>query len=322
MDKQPLVSVIVPCYNKERYIERTLSSLRSQSYANFEVQIVDDCSTDASWSIVQRFVSEDPRFHAERNAENRGGDYCRNRGFALSKGEYLIFLDADDWLAEDCIAVRVSEMLEDSAGEFDMIVFPSISDRNGRLFNLILVDDTRDALLEFLRQDSPWQTMMPIWRREAFDRLGGFDENFARRQDVELFARALLSGIRSKAAKRKTADCFYCDEDGRLMQLDRLAEKATVSTLMFIDKMRGLVKTRAQIAALGEAELVALRTVGDIYQMGGADRALRDALYDRVLSRPGVSAWVHLYACCYRLKVNKLKGFNFLYIRFYRIFTY
>lgn len=99
MENRPLVSVIIPCYNKERYVERTLASLCAQTYADFEVKIVDDCSTDRTWEIVQGFVAKDSRFAAERNEVNKGGDYCRNRGAALSKGEYLIFLDADDWLA-------------------------------------------------------------------------------------------------------------------------------------------------------------------------------------------------------------------------------
>lgn len=322
MDYAPLVSVVVPCYNKERYVERTLSSLRAQTYANFEVKIVDDCSTDRSWEIVQCFVSKDKRFFAERNEINKGGDYCRNRGFSLSKGEYLIFLDADDWLSEDCLAGRVAEMQRDVAGELDMIVFPSISNRGGRLFNYMALRDGADAVLEFLRQDSPWQTMMPIWRRSSFELLGGFDEAFPRLQDVELFSRALIGGVRYKASERKTYDCYYCDEDARMMSLDNLARKTTSSMLMFLDKMIELVKTPAQSAALAETELLAIRVVGDIYQKGGITVDLRDELYGQVLGRETVTFWTRVYARCYRLKINKVKGFNYLFVHTYRFFMY
>lgn len=318
----PLVSVIVPCYNKERFASRTLSSLRSQTYANFEVVIVDDCSTDSSWQIIQDFVSQDARFFAERSNVNRGADYCRNRGFALSKGEYLIFLDADDWLADDCIARRVAEMQNDCARDFDLIVFPSISSKQGRLYNFMALRKGSDALLGFLRQDSPWQTMMPIWRRDAFARLGGFNESFPRLQDVEIFSRALLSGIRYKASERQTYDCYYCDEDSRLMDFSRMAQKSTVAMLMFLDEMKDRVQTKAQSAALAETELVAIRTVGDIFQIGGIAIELRNELYQRVLSRSSVSWWTRIYAFCYKLRINKLRGFNFLFVRFYRLFRY
>lgn len=322
MDNNPLVSVVVPCYNKERYVERTLSSLCAQTYANFEVKIVDDCSTDRTWEIVQGFVAKDPRFAAERNEINKGGNYCRNRGAAYSKGEYLIFLDADDWLAEDCLAVRVAEMQKDVSAEFDMIVFPSISSKGGRLYNYMALHEGTDSVLGFLRMDSPWQTMMPIWRRSSFERFGGFDESFPRLQDVEIFSRVLIGGAKVKASERTTYDCYYCDEDARMMDFDKLATKSVTGMLMFLDKMSGLVKTKAQSAALAETELSAVRTVGDIYQMDGIGADLRDELYGSVLSRRGVSVWTKVYARCYRLGINKLRGFNWIFIRIYRFFMY
>lgn len=322
MDYYPLVSVVIPCYNKERYVERTLASLCSQTYANFEVKIVDDCSTDRTWEIVQSFVSKDSRFAAERNAVNKGGDYCRNRGASLSKGKYLIFLDADDWLADDCLAVRVAEMQKDTSETFDMIVFPSISSKGDRLYNYMALREGDDAVLGFLRQDSPWQTMMPIWRRSSFERFGGFDESFPRLQDVEIFSRVLIGGAKFKAAERTTYDCYYCDENDRMMVYDKFARKSVSGMLMFLNKMFGLVKTKTQAAALKETELVAIRTVGDIYQMSGIDSGLRDELYENILARPNVSVWTRFYAHCYRLKINKLRGFNYLFIQIYRFLMY
>lgn len=317
-----LVSVIIPCYNKERYIERTLASVLEQTYANFEVVVVDDCSTDQSWRVVQSFVEKDSRFKAERNKVNKGGDYCRNRGFTLSKGEYVIFLDGDDWLAKDCIADRLAEMEAEENSKYDMIVFPSISYKGGRLFNYVALRNEKDALVGFLRQDSPWQTMMPIWRREAFARLGGFDEDFPRLQDVEMFSRALIEGVHYKASRKSEHDCYYCDEDARLMNFEKMANKATSSMIMFLDKMRSLVRTKKQRAALAETEMVAIRTVGDIYQMRGIAKELRDDLYGRILGLSNVSRWTKFYAVCYRLRINKVRGFNYLFVRIYRFLTY
>ena len=322
MKQNPLVSVIVPCYNKERFIVRTLESLRSQTYDNFEVKIVDDSSTDDSWRIIQNYVGLDDRFSGERNKENKGGNYCRNRGYALSSGEYLIFLDADDWLADDCIEVRVAEMQRDTEKEWDIIVFPSIASGGGRLFNFNPLRPDSDALLGFLRQGSPWQTMMPIWRRDAFERINGFDETFSRLQDVELFSRALLNGLTYKAAERQTYDCYYCEDKSRLMDLFRMARNTAGSMMMFIEKMKGYVHTKSQASALAETELVAIRTVGDIFQAGGISAAYRNELYSKIQLISSIPCWSKIYSLCYRFRINKLRGFNYMFFRLYRILTY
>ncbi len=90
----PLVSVVVPLYNKARYILRTLESVTAQSVADFEVIIVDDGSTDGSAGVVRRFA--DPRFRLISQA-NAGPGAARNRGLRQARSPYVAFLDADDW---------------------------------------------------------------------------------------------------------------------------------------------------------------------------------------------------------------------------------
>ncbi|MGA2913333.1 MAG: glycosyltransferase [Methanoregula sp.] len=92
----PVVSVIIPLYNKEKYILRTINSILNQTFQDFEVIVVDDGSTDKSADVVRGFV--DPRIKLIRQ-ENRGSSPTRNRGIYESTGELLAFIDADDeWL--------------------------------------------------------------------------------------------------------------------------------------------------------------------------------------------------------------------------------
>lgn len=100
------VSVIMPLYNDEIYLERTLESVVSQTLKEIEIIIVDDCSTDGSVDIVRKFMKKDPRIRLLQHESNRGGGAARNTGMAQASGEYLSFLDSDDYF--------YPTMLEDS----------------------------------------------------------------------------------------------------------------------------------------------------------------------------------------------------------------
>ncbi|MFT6407545.1 MAG: glycosyltransferase involved in cell wall biosynthesis [Arenicella sp.] len=108
----PLVSVVIPVYNVERYIEEALDSVLAQTYQNIEVLIVDDASPDKSISIVQVNYS-DPRIRIIRQ-ENRGLAGARNTGIRNANGRYLAFLDSDDFWNETKLAQHIELMLQHS----------------------------------------------------------------------------------------------------------------------------------------------------------------------------------------------------------------
>lgn len=97
----PRVSVVVPVYNAEKYIGDTLRAIGSQTFRDFDVHVVDDCSTDDSAAIVQAFCAADDRFIYHRSPSNFGGPAGpRNIGIEKSTGEFVAFCDADDlWVA-------------------------------------------------------------------------------------------------------------------------------------------------------------------------------------------------------------------------------
>ncbi len=100
MDK--LVSVIVPVYNAGQYLEKCLSSISLQTYGNIEIIVVDDGSTDGSGDVIRSFSSADIRFRCVFR-ENRGVSASRNLGVSMAQGDYLAFVDADDWVEPDYI---------------------------------------------------------------------------------------------------------------------------------------------------------------------------------------------------------------------------
>lgn len=105
----PRVSIVVPVYNAERYISDTLAAIAGQDYTDFDVHIVDDCSTDETADIVRGFCVGDPRFIYHRMPENSGGPAApRNRGIAASGGFYVAFCDADDIWVSYKLSVQVA----------------------------------------------------------------------------------------------------------------------------------------------------------------------------------------------------------------------
>lgn len=97
---ESLISVIIPVYNTESYVRVCLESLVEQTYTNFEVIMIDDGSTDNSGEICQEYTERDSRFHYYRK-ENGGVSSARNLGIEYSRGNYLTFVDSDDWVEED-----------------------------------------------------------------------------------------------------------------------------------------------------------------------------------------------------------------------------
>lgn len=95
------VSVIIPMYNVENYIEECISSIQKQTLKNIEIIVIDDVSTDDSLQIVNKIARDDIRIHILSTNKNSGAGFARNLGIEAAKGEYCIFMDADDFYYDD-----------------------------------------------------------------------------------------------------------------------------------------------------------------------------------------------------------------------------
>ncbi|UVV57355.1 glycosyltransferase family 2 protein [Bacteroides fragilis] len=107
MMSDPLVSVLIPAYNCALFIEQAIYSIISQTYKNIEVLVCDDCSTDQTLDVLRRMSTLDTRIKVYHNSTNKGKVLTINKLFNISQGEYISFLDADDYLANDKIQRRV-----------------------------------------------------------------------------------------------------------------------------------------------------------------------------------------------------------------------
>lgn len=123
--KQPLVSVITPVYNAERYLAETIQSVLDQSYVNFEYILVDDCSPDKSYEIIEQFQEQDKRIRYIKLEENSGAAVARNCGLENANGRVIAFLDSDDKWYPEKLKKQISYMQKNDVAftytKFEMI---------------------------------------------------------------------------------------------------------------------------------------------------------------------------------------------------------
>jgi len=111
---QPLVSIIVPVYNKEEYLRRCLESIINQTYQNIEIILVDDGSTDGSGEICRRYAGSDPKIRIITQV-NQGLSAARNTGLDHMKGGYVVFVDADDYISLSLVEILLDQLTENHA---------------------------------------------------------------------------------------------------------------------------------------------------------------------------------------------------------------
>ena len=167
-----LVTIIIPVFNVERYIVECLESVVCQSYNNIEIIIINDGSTDNSLSVCERYARMDSRI-ALYSKENGGLSEARNYGLDRANGEFIMFLDSDDYLSRNCVESMVNSILETKAdivsGRVRRFVNPDdfLYD-NGSIFSEVL--NKHDAMREML-QEGKTNTMAcaKLYRSELFD---------------------------------------------------------------------------------------------------------------------------------------------------------
>lgn len=109
-----MISVIVPVYNAEKFLNRCVDSILEQTYPNFELVLVDDGSTDYSLDILKEYAEQDDRVNVI-SQQNKGVSGARNTGLQAAQGEYFLYIDADDWIEENMIERLVSISKQEDA---------------------------------------------------------------------------------------------------------------------------------------------------------------------------------------------------------------
>ncbi len=145
-----LVSIIMPTYNCGAFIAETIRSVQAQTYTNWEIVIVDDCSTDDTKAIVDAFILEDDRIKYHCLEENSGAAVARTRAMAIAEGEYMAFLDSDDLWMPDKLERQLAFM-KDNGYAFSCTAYEQIDEESnslGRVIKTVKKTDYNRLLLD------------------------------------------------------------------------------------------------------------------------------------------------------------------------------
>lgn len=181
-----MVDVIIPTYKRADMLEKAINSILNQTYRYVMVTVVDDNNPQTEWrkktsELMEKFANE-KRVQYICHKKNKNGSAARNTGLKYTNGEFVCFLDDDDYFIEDKIEKQVKYLLENSNKDACFCDYI----KNGK--NICLAnkkDFSHDILLGFLTP----QTSGIMFRRKVIDELKGFDESYYRHQDYELLLR-------------------------------------------------------------------------------------------------------------------------------------
>jgi glycosyltransferase involved in cell wall biosynthesis len=196
-----LVSILIPCFNAERWIRQAIDSALGQTWPDREVIVVDDGSTDGSRDVIAAFGD---RIRWE-SGPNRGGNVARNRLLELARGEWVQYLDADDYLLPSKVERQAAFLAShaDIDVVYGAVTLEHVTPDGGSSRELLPIPEPRDPWVLLARWFLP-QTGAPLWRKRAIEEVGGWKADQPRCQEHELYLRLLIAGKRFA----------YCDGNG------------------------------------------------------------------------------------------------------------
>jgi hypothetical protein len=253
---QPLVSILIPCFNAERWIATAIESALAQTWSNTEVIVIDDGSTDDSLKVIRRFESR-IRWKA---GPNQGGNAARNALLQLAQGDWVQYLDADDYL----LPYKIEMQMDALAGSNDAdLIYGSITledwSNGSPRHERVPIHEPEDVWEALALWHLP-QTGSPLWRKLSIEQVGGWNDAQPCCQEHELYLRLLIAGMKFKccpfdgAVYRRWSDATVSKKDIKEVHRRRLEIEQKIedhlrrTNQLTSERMRAISQARFEIA--------------------------------------------------------------------------
>ena len=178
------ISVIMPCFNAEKYLREAIESVLDQTYSHVELVVVDDGSTDSSKDILRRYGDRIVLLEQQ----NRGPYPARNVGIKTSKGEFIAFLDADDYWHKDCLD-KLHASLTASDADLAYCGWQNIGEGAPGGQPYVPPEYEAEDTVSLFLKSCPWPIHAALVRREVIEAVGGFSERYFSSMDYDLWLR-------------------------------------------------------------------------------------------------------------------------------------
>jgi len=217
---RPKVSVIITTYHLDRYLPQCIESVIVQSERDWECLVIDDANSHETWKIVESYQTKDERIRYVPTPQNLGLPGARNFGFGYAKGKYIRHLDADDWLAPECLKIEADSL--DSQPGWHIVYGhlesvnddgSRITDEKGHVKRGGWPPDQFDWLGQMAHLNQLPSCVMA--RREVFERSGGYRQRMKRNEDAEFWCRVTSLGFRARKVTQAVTYYHRMREDSK-----------------------------------------------------------------------------------------------------------
>lgn len=196
---KPLISIIIPTYNRAHLIGETIASIQSQTYTHWECVIVDDGSTDDTEQLILSYIKNDARISYYKKPDDlpKGPSAARNYGFSKSKGAYINWFDSDDLMHSGKLETDLQNL---ASGDFDFTIsqsafFKASGAPKKTYWNKGLWSD--DPINDFIIKEIGWGINSPLWLRESLERTKlSFDATLMTADDFKYHVQAMQFGLK------------------------------------------------------------------------------------------------------------------------------
>jgi glycosyltransferase involved in cell wall biosynthesis len=193
MDKKyPLISVVIPCYKAEKYVARAVCSVLEQEEINVQIIVVEDGKFDNTETVLAQYI---PKIEFVSLEKNRGACYARNVGLARAKADYVMFLDADDFI-EGYLLRSLFNALESSGDSVAFGVTVSKFEKSDKIkvyYKPIKDENPMAVVRRWISGKSGPTPCAIMWRKNEVLRIGGWNESYSKSQDGEIIIRAMFN---------------------------------------------------------------------------------------------------------------------------------
>lgn len=197
----PLISILIPTYNRAHLVGETIDSIIAQTYTNWECIIIDDGSTDFTTELLNFYEERDSRIHFYPRPDNRlkGANACRNYGFELSTGEFIHWFDSDDLMAKDNLQEKIDYLLHNiqcNCCISKVLKFQGNFANKNFIINDLDLKVENKIYEEYITGRIPILNVTPLWRKRIFDGMDLYDEGILQFQDLDFYSRILYKNDR------------------------------------------------------------------------------------------------------------------------------
>ena len=248
-----LISVIVPVYNIEKYIARCIESLMNQTYKDLEIILVDDGSTNSAGEICDAYAQKDNRIKVIHR-ENGGLSAARNTGIDIATGEYISFIDGDDWI-EDTMYEEMVQLAKEQLADLVVCRYRCIyknHETDGSTGQITVYEKPLSMLKQYLKEDEAFLIQHAAWNKLYHRELLG-EERFPEGKWYEdvVFSAKILSKVKKGIYLDHALYNYVCEREDSIMN-------AGMTERIFTDRIPAYLEKEAFLAGLEDKEPVCI----------------------------------------------------------------